>query len=131
MLRLWRIRHGHRHSGVLARCACSAANERDGSLHTALIGLVGRNKRRYGGYLVHVGVVLMFLGFAGESFKLQETALLKPGQEVKIGEFVVRLDALRVTDDIRKQAVTAHITATRDGAEIAKLYPGQVVLPRA
>ena len=30
-----------------------------------LIGLVGRNKRRYGGYLVHVGVVLIFLGFAG------------------------------------------------------------------
>jgi cytochrome c-type biogenesis protein CcmF len=29
---------------------------------TALIGLVGRNKRRYGGYLVHVGIVLMFLG---------------------------------------------------------------------
>jgi cytochrome c-type biogenesis protein CcmF len=37
----------------------------------------------------------------------------------------VRLDALRVTDDIRKQAVTAHITATRDGAEIAKLYPAR------
>ena len=30
------------------------------------IGLVGRNKRRYGGYIVHVGIVLMFLGFAGE-----------------------------------------------------------------
>src|SRR5687767_1808301 len=94
-------------------------------LFTALIGLVGRNKRRYGGYLVHVGVVLIFLGFAGENFKLQETALVKPGQEVKIGEFAVRLDALRVTDDIRKQAVTAHVTATRDGAEVAKLYPAR------
>src|SRR5262249_8708997 len=34
---------------------------------TALVGLVGRNKRRYGGYIVHVGIVLMFLGFAGEA----------------------------------------------------------------
>ena len=34
-------------------------------LFTALVGLVGRNKRRYGGYIVHVGVVLIFLGFAG------------------------------------------------------------------
>src|SRR5215510_7032994 len=34
-------------------------------LLTALIGLVGRNKRRYGGYIVHVGIVLIFLGFAG------------------------------------------------------------------
>ena len=94
-------------------------------LLTALIGLVGRNKRRYGGYLVHVGVVLMFLGFAGESFKLQETARVKPGQEVTIGEFVVRLDALRVTDDDRKQMVTAHMTALRDGTELTKLYPAR------
>ena len=36
---------------------------------TALVGLVGRNKRRYGGYIVHVGVVLIFLGFAGNGFK--------------------------------------------------------------
>src|SRR6187455_2688253 len=34
-------------------------------MFTALVGLVGRNKRRYGGYLVHVAIVLMFLGFAG------------------------------------------------------------------
>ena len=32
---------------------------------TAMIGLVGRNKRRYGGYIVHLGIVLIFLGFAG------------------------------------------------------------------
>ena len=30
---------------------------------TAMIGLVARNKRRYGGYIVHLGVVLIFLGF--------------------------------------------------------------------
>ena len=48
-------------------------------LFTALVGLVGRNKRRYGGYLVHVGIVLMFLGFAGEGLKKHETLLMKPG----------------------------------------------------
>jgi cytochrome c-type biogenesis protein CcmF len=94
-------------------------------LFTALIGLVGRNKRRYGGYLVHVGVVLLFLGFAGENFKIQETALLKPGGQVKVGDYVVRLDALRVSDDASKQAVTAHVTALRDGKEIAKMYPAR------
>src|SRR6476469_7709126 len=34
-------------------------------LLTAVVGLVGRSKRRYGGYIVHVGIVLAFLGFAG------------------------------------------------------------------
>ena len=33
---------------------------------TAIIGLVSRSQRRYGGYIVHIGIVLMFLGFAGE-----------------------------------------------------------------
>ena len=57
---------------------------------TALIGLVGRNKRRYGGYIVHVGIVLIFLGSAGEGSKQDEQVLLKPGQQTQVGDFVVR-----------------------------------------
>ena len=49
-------------------------------LFTALVGLVGRNKRRYGGYIVHLGIVLAFLGFAGDGFKREEQVLLLPGQ---------------------------------------------------
>ena len=49
-------------------------------MFTAIVGLVGRNKRRYGGYIVHVGIVLIFLGFAGNGFKKDEQVLLKPGQ---------------------------------------------------
>src|SRR5437763_2342536 len=41
-------------------------------LFTALVGLVGRNKRRYGGYIVHIGIVLFFLGFAGNGAKKDE-----------------------------------------------------------
>src|SRR5262249_26673730 len=36
---------------------------------TALVGLVARSRRRYGGYIVHVGIVLAFLGFAGNGSK--------------------------------------------------------------
>jgi cytochrome c-type biogenesis protein CcmF len=94
-------------------------------LLTALVGLVGRNKRRYGGYIVHVGIVLMFLGFAGEAFKQSDQLRLTPGQTVKAGTVTARLDALRVTDDDRKQAVTAHLTVTKDGKEIGKMYPAR------
>jgi cytochrome c-type biogenesis protein CcmF len=45
-------------------------------LFTALVGLVGRSKRRYGGYIVHLGIVLAFLGFAGDGFKREEQVLL-------------------------------------------------------
>jgi cytochrome c-type biogenesis protein CcmF len=92
---------------------------------TALVGLVSRNKRRYGGYIVHVGIVLIFLGFAGSGFKQDEQVLLKPGQQAQVGNFVVRLDAVKVTDDGQKQMITAHTTVFRDGEELAQMYPAK------
>ncbi len=95
-------------------------------LFTAMVGLVSRNKRRYGGYIVHVGIVLMFMGFAGEGFGRDEQALLKPGQQVQVDRYVLRLDAIRATDDGQKQMVTGHITVFDDkGAEIGKMYPAK------
>src|SRR5689334_11930768 len=92
---------------------------------TALVGLVARNKRRYGGYVVHLGMVLIFFGFAGEGFKQKEEAQLKPGQQVAVGSFVVRHDALSVTDDGQKQMITAHVTVLRDGKPFAEMYPAK------
>src|SRR6187549_2536916 len=95
-------------------------------LFTALIGLVGRNKRRYGGYVVHVGVVLIFLGFAGSNgFKLEETGELRPGQTMTVGAYTARFDALKVTDEGQKQMVTGHITVLKDGKEYTKMYPAR------
>jgi cytochrome c-type biogenesis protein CcmF len=105
------------------------ANVRRGNtgsdIFTALVGLVGRNKRRYGGYIVHLGVVLIFLGFAGQSFSLEEVVALKPGQEVTIGRYTLRMDALKVDDDDQKQMVTAYITAFEGGKQIDTLYPAK------
>jgi cytochrome c-type biogenesis protein CcmF len=94
-------------------------------LLTALVGLVARSKRRYGGYIVHLGIVMMFLGFAGNQFKVDEQALLKPGEQVSVGGYVVRHDAVRVTDDGQKQMVTAQVTAFRNGRELGQLFPAK------
>ncbi len=94
-------------------------------LLTATIGLVGRSRRRYGGYIVHVGIVLMFLGFAGQGFKKSEQVLLKPGQQTTVGNYTIRMDALRVTQDDQKQMVTGHFTAFDGDKEIGKMYPAR------
>jgi cytochrome c-type biogenesis protein CcmF len=94
-------------------------------LFTALVGLVGRNKRRYGGYIVHLGVVLIFFGFAGETFKLEETVALKPGQEVTVGRYTLRHDVMKVADDDQKQMVTAYISVFEGGKQIDTLYPSK------
>ena len=95
-------------------------------LLTSMIGLVGRNKRRYGGYIVHLGIVLMFLGFAGEGLSVDEQLLLRPGEEATVRDYTLRMDALRATDDGQKQMVTGHFTVKNaDGEEITKLYPAK------
>jgi len=52
------------------------------SIPLAFARLIGRNRRRYGGYIVHVGVLIYFVAFAGMAFKREQEATLKPGDSV-------------------------------------------------
>jgi cytochrome c-type biogenesis protein CcmF len=92
---------------------------------TAMVGLVARNKRRYGGYVVHLGIVLIFMGLAGEGFDTTEKATLMPGQHVQLGEYVVRYDTLTRHEDSQKEMISAQVTVLRDGAELTTMYPAK------
>jgi cytochrome c-type biogenesis protein CcmF len=92
---------------------------------TSMIGLVARSRRRYGGYIVHLGIVLIFLGFAGEGFKQEEQVVLKPGQQVTVAHFTVRHDALRITSDAQKQMVTGHVSVLDDGKPLTTMRPAR------
>jgi cytochrome c-type biogenesis protein CcmF len=92
---------------------------------TALIGLVARSKRRYGGYIVHLGIVLMFLGFAGGGFKVDEQVSMSPGQQTKVGHYTIRYDGLTVSDDGQKQMFTGQVSVTKDGKSLGVLKPAK------
>jgi cytochrome c-type biogenesis protein CcmF len=94
-------------------------------MFTALVGLVARSRRRYGGYIVHVGIVLMFLGFAGQGFKQEQQMLLRPGQQATVGRFTIRHDALGVTSDEQKQMVTGQVTVSENGKLIGAMAPAK------
>ncbi|MEA2724325.1 MAG: cytochrome c-type biosis protein CcmF [Gemmatimonadales bacterium] len=55
------------------------------SIPLAFARLIGRSRRRYGGYIVHVAVLIYFVAFAGMAFKREQEATLKPGDSVEIG----------------------------------------------
>src|SRR5918998_5983263 len=56
----------------------------------ALLRLSGRNRRRYGGYLVHAGIAVLFLGVAASSaFIEQRDVRLSPGESVRVGDYEV------------------------------------------
>ncbi|MES2125107.1 MAG: cytochrome c-type biogenesis CcmF C-terminal domain-containing protein [Gemmatimonadota bacterium] len=65
--------------GIRARMAMYSE-----SIPVALVNLVGRNRRRYGGYIVHIGIVVYFVAFTGLAFKVKTTAELLPGQTATI-----------------------------------------------
>jgi cytochrome c-type biogenesis protein CcmF len=94
-------------------------------LLTAAIGLVMRERRRYGGYVVHLGIVLMFFGFAGEGFKTDEQVLLKLGEQTTVRHYTVRNNGVKVTDDGQKQMVTGHIEVSEDGKALGTMYPAR------
>ena len=94
-------------------------------LFTAIVGLVGKNQRRYGGYIVHIGIVLICFGFAGNSRKLDEQVLLKLGQETTIGKYTIKSNGVKLLDDGQKQMTTAYLAVFVDGKEIDGLYPAK------
>src|SRR5271163_3236717 len=57
----------------------------------ALVALVRRNRRRYGGYIVHVGIAVLFVGVAASSsFQHANELSLSPGQSARVGSYNVR-----------------------------------------
>jgi len=92
---------------------------------TTLVGLLLRGRRRYGGYIVHLGIVLMFIGFAGEARKQDVEATLKKGEVVTVGHYRVRFDELTFTEDRAKEMITARMTVMKHGKEIGKLDPAR------
>jgi cytochrome c-type biogenesis protein CcmF len=54
------------------------------SVPVAFLRLIARNRRRYGGYIVHAGILIYFVAFAGMAFKVEREATLKPGESVEL-----------------------------------------------
>jgi cytochrome c-type biogenesis protein CcmF len=92
---------------------------------TSLIGLVARGKRRYGGYLVHLAIVLMFVGFAGDGYKREGDFTVEKGQSVSLGQYTLRYDGVTQSSEPDKDMVTATLEVTVAGKPYATLHPAK------
>jgi cytochrome c-type biogenesis protein CcmF len=61
------------------------------NLIAAMIELTHRNTRRYGGYLVHVGIVIMFIGYTGAAFNQDKTVELAQGESTQLGPYTIKV----------------------------------------
>jgi cytochrome c-type biogenesis protein CcmF len=98
----------------------------------ALVALVRRNRRRYGGYLVHVGFAVLLLGIAASSsFQHAQDVSLRPGQSARVDGFTIRYARATSTPSAEKIALGAVLDVSKDGRHVATLrtsrgfYPSQ------
>jgi cytochrome c-type biogenesis protein CcmF len=82
-----------------------------------------RNRRRYGGYIVHLGVLLIVLGLAGSAFRTERQALLNRGESMRVGQYTLTYTHLARMSTPEKFVNRATIAVARGGRDIATLYP--------
>jgi cytochrome c-type biogenesis protein CcmF len=99
-------------------------------LLTAFGRLLRQNHRRYGGLIVHLGVVLVAIGVATSSIgKLEREATLKRGETLDVGRYTLRLERLEATEQATHLLVSAEVTVLDGGRRLATLQPGQRIYP--
>lgn len=90
----------------------------------AFVRLVSRNKRRYGGYIVHIGVVLIVLGITSSSvFVTEKQATLTKGQSVAIGGYTLTYRGIEQYTTDAKNATVAKLDGFKNGKDIGLIAP--------
>src|SRR5216117_237423 len=92
----------------------------------ALGRLLARNRRRYGGYIVHVGIVILFIAFAGMAFKTETEATLRPGESAILKSpygWTYTFTHLGVSqyDALNRQVTAATLEIARNGKRLGVL----------
>jgi cytochrome c-type biogenesis protein CcmF len=96
------------------------------SFAAALGRLVWRNKRRYGGYVVHVGVVVIFFGVAGSSaYQKEHVQELSPGEVLEFDGYQMRYDGYRLEAEDDHIGAVTEITLFQDGRRVGTLAAEQ------
>ena len=91
---------------------------------TAFWRLLRKNRSRYGGYIVHVGIVFMFIGFTGHAFDIEKEFGLKKDETNHLGGYTFVLQNIREEERPNHYAWIADLhVSDASGKEIVMLHP--------
>jgi len=92
-----------------------------------MVNLVAKNNRRYGGYIIHIGVVLAFMGIVASSFfKTEVKKSVKQGESVLIGPYELVYLGLKTTETAHLESARAQVEVMRKGRPVALLQPAKL-----
>lgn len=104
--------------GALARSSSTGEN-----ILEALVNLTLRNTRRYGGYVVHFGIVVMFIGFAGQAFDVDIQEEVAVGDVIEFRQYHLRVENLQTERNPNYESVKAIIGLYENKKKVAVMYP--------
>jgi cytochrome c-type biogenesis protein CcmF len=109
----------------LWRGAAARRSLKGGSMPAALVAIVSRNRRRYGGYIVHAGIAVLLIGIAASSsFQTNRDIDLRPGESAVVDGRTVTYRRPTVAVDAEKFTFGAVLGVEKDG-KTTVLHPSQ------
>lgn len=98
---------------------------RESNAFAAFFSLFTRQRRRYGGYFAHIGVLMIFLSFLGNVLKVERDVTLRAGDVIPVADYEIRFDGM--TDQTNRDyiAFVGNMTLLKDGKEVAQLKPAR------
>lgn len=92
----------------------------------AFYRLVERNRRRYGGFIIHTGIGILMIGVAASSFYGQtKDVLVKPGESFTVRSYKLTYQDLNFTKDPNKEVMTARLQVFKNDKAVGFLYPAR------
>jgi cytochrome c-type biogenesis protein CcmF len=89
----------------------------------AIYNLTMRNTRRYGGYVIHLGIVLLFVGWSGLAFKSEAKSLLNEGDVFRINDYELHCESVIQGDDPNYIYQRAILAVKKNGRKLGLLEP--------
>jgi cytochrome c-type biogenesis protein CcmF len=118
--------------GEVARGPRMLARARGSGVIRAVPEALARNRRMYGGYVVHLGVAVAVIAIiASTSFARQTEVTLARGQETSFAGYVLRYDEQRVLRQPQREVLVARLSVSRAGRPVGQVHPSLNLYPGA
>jgi cytochrome c-type biogenesis protein CcmF len=99
------------------------------SFVTSAVDLTMRNTRRYGGYIVHMGMVLIFVGLSGAAFNKDVQKEMQPGSTMTIGRYTLLLQSMDTKPEPNYTSERLIVEVMKDAKPLMMLYPERRFFP--
>src|SRR5699024_6964156 len=95
------------------------------SVLTALMHLFEKQRRRYGGYIVHMGIIFAFLAFSGNALKIEKDVALTMGESTQVGDYTITYRGLTETHPPGQLLILANMDVAKNGEFQYQMHPGK------